>query len=516
MRAKNVVCRVPNRDTTNKMKADSHCRSNTAYSMSSDQNKPDDTIDLERRLSRLWNDRQSLPIGVGTGQRFGNCEVKRVVGAGAFGIVYLATDLKTGDPVALKIPRTEVLVDTDKLQRFVNEVKLIADLNHPNIVRLLASNIVGLVPWLVTEWCDGPDLGKWIHQQTDKPFDDANWKEVAEFMALVSEAVHHVHQQGIAHRDLKPSNIMLCTKDDSSGDSLGDYFPKVTDFGLSKLHDGELADTQSSVILGTPFYMAPEQMDHHNNRASSSTQATLNSDIYSLGAILFELLTGAPPVRGKNYFEVMANAKSPKRPRASKQQTGLPRGLDRICSICLRLNPEARYESAVELAADLRRYANGEAIAGQSYPIAKRYAYWHRLQPWKKIAGAFTLFYCFVIGLWFTVSACGFFTFNVLPASESLRMVPQAISLVLTSIFLPGIIGWICWSGRTWAAVGGFLLNLPKALVYGSGMLGHPMMFQRYYEHYSSYLTFSVHLFFFICTATQMILYLFAIRSHKG
>ena len=182
-------------------------------------------------------------------------------------------------------------------------------------------------------------------------------------------------------------------------------------------------------------------MDHDNNRASSSAQATLNSDIYSLGAILFELLTGTPPVRGKNYFEVMANAKSPKRPRASKQQNGLPRKLDRICSICLRMNPDARYESAAQLAADLRRYARGEAIVGQAYPINRRYAFWHRLQPWKKVAGAFTLFYCFVIGLWFTVTACGFFTFDILPASESIRMVPQAISLVLTSILLPGVIG---------------------------------------------------------------------------
>ena len=483
--------------------------------MPSDENEPDDLTNLESRLDRLWNDRQSLPIGPGAGQRFGNCEVERVVGAGAFGIVYLAKDVETGNPVALKIPRTEVLVDPDKLQRFVNEAKLIADLDHPNIVCLLSSDTVGPVPWLITQWCDGPDLGKWIRQQTDKSFERTYWQEIAEFMALIAEAVDHVHQQGIAHRDLKPSNIMLCTKDGSSGVSLGDYIPKVADFGLSKLHDGELADTQSSVILGTPFYMAPEQMDHDNNRASSSTRATLNSDIYSLGAILFELLTGAPPVLGKNYFEVMANAKSPKRPRASKQQSGLPRGLDRICSICLRLNPEARYESAAGLAADLRRYASGKPIVGQNYPVTQRYAFWHRLQPWKKVAGAFTLFYCFVIGLWFTVSACGFFTFNILPASDSVRMVPQAISLVLTSILLPGVIGWFCWSGKTWAAVVGLLLNLPKALVYGSGMVGHPMMFQRYYEHYSSYLTFSVHLFFFICTATQMILYLFAIRSRK-
>jgi len=483
--------------------------------MSSDESKPDDAADLESRLDRLWNDKQSLPSGVVAGQQFGNYELQRIVGAGAFGIVYLAEDLQTGALVALKIPRTEVLVDNDKLQRFINESKLIADLDHPNIVRLLASEIVGPIPWLATEWCDGSDLGKWIQQHGAKSSEAPNWKEIAYFMAFVADAVEHVHQQEIAHRDLKPANIMLCSRDDSDGNSLSHFIPKVADFGMSKLHDGELANTQSSVILGTPFYMAPEQMDGGKKSDSSSSIATINSDIYSLGAVLFELLTGSPPVKGNNYFEVMANAKSPSRPRASKQKAGLPPGLDKICSICLRMNPDARYESAAGLAADLRRYANGESIVGRNYPASKRYAFWHRLQPWKKVAGAFTLFYCFVMGLWFTVTACAFYASNDLPASESIKMLPQAISLILTSILLPGVIGWFCWTGKTWAAVVGFLLNFPKAIVYGSGMFGRPMMFEQYYESYSPYLTFSVHLFFFICTATQMILYLCAIRSRE-
>ena len=479
--------------------------------MPTEENEPDDS-ELAGRLDRLWNDSQSLPVTATTTQQFGQYQIQRVVGAGAFGIVYLATSLETNKPVALKIPRTEVLVDKDKLQRFVNEARLIADLNHQNIVALLKSDIGGPVPWLATEWCDGSDLGQWIQQQSAQPSADPNWKEIANFLAQVADAVEHVHQQGIAHRDLKPANIMLCIKDDSTSRSLGDFIPKVADFGMSKLHDGELAGTQSSVILGTPFYMAPEQMEGHEKSNSSSTQAVMNSDIYSLGAVLFELLTGSPPVQGDNYFEVMTNAKSPQRPRASKQLPGIPAGIDRICSTCLRMNPEARYETAARLAADLRRFANGESIVGRKYPIGKRYAFWHRLQPWKKIAGAFTVFYCFVIGLWFAASACGFYMFNEMPARESLAMAPQAISLMLTSILLPGFVGWRCWSGKTWAAVVGFLLNLPKAFVYGSGMFGWPMMFSQYYENYSPYLSFSVHLFFFIFTATQMILYLCAIR----
>jgi len=297
-----------------------------------------------------------------------------------------------------------------------------------------------------------------------------------------------------------------------SESSLIQFIPKVADFGLSKLHDGELANTQSSVILGTPFYMAPEQMDSSRSRSSSSDCAT-HSDIYSLGAILFELLSGRPPVEGDNYFEVMANAKNPQRQRASKRNSEVPSDIDKICSICLRLNPDARYKTANDLAEDLRRCVAGQPIVGRKYSPGKRYAFWHSLQPWMKIAGAFTLFYCFVIGLWFSVTATSFVAFNELPVKNSLQMLPQAISLILGSILFPALIAWFCWAGKFWAAVVGFLLNLPKAFVYGSGMLGRPMMFSEYYENYSPYLTFSVNLFFFICTATQMILYLFAIGS---
>ena len=307
---------------------------------------------------------------------------------------------------------------------------------------------------------------------------------------------------------------MLCKTEGSNGSSLGQFIPKVADFGLSKLHDGDLANTQSSVILGTPFYMAPEQMDGSNKPNSSNTRSATNSDIYSLGAILFELLTNKPPVEGNNYFEVMANAKKSPRPKASLH-SGIPSCNDRICSICLRMNPDARYQSAQDLATDLRRCVDGQSIVGRRYPLGKHYAYWHGLQPWKKIAGAFTLFYCFVIGLWFTVTACGFLAFNDMSMDDALRMAPQAISLIVTSILFPAVVGWYCWSGKMWAAVVGLLLNLPKAFVYGAGMIGKPMMFSQYYENYSPYLTFTVHLFFFICTASQMVLYVFAIRSRN-
>ena len=485
--------------------------------MAPDKNDSEESDKLERRLDRLWDDRQRVPgNSAEAGQRFGNYEIQRPVGAGAFGIVYLATDVTNNRPVALKVPRAEVLVDKEKLARFITETSLIDFLNHPNIVEFLATDTSGPVPWLATEWCDGSDLGSWLQRKrsgTPGSSEALDWKEVAIFVAQIADAVHHVHEQGIAHRDLKPTNIMLCSTADSDGRSLGEFTPKVADFGLSKLQDGNLANTKSSVILGTPFYMAPEQMDGSSKSESSSSSSATNSDIYSLGAILFELLAGRPPVDGNNYFEVMAKAKGSQRPRASRHRSGIPSDMDRICSICLRKNPQARYESAEALANDLRRSVAGESIVGSKYPLGKRYAFWHSRQPWMKVAGAFALFYCFVIGLWFIVTASGFLTFNDMAVGDALQMLPEAISLLLTSILLPAVIGWFCWSGKKWAAVIGFLLNLPKAVVYGSGMLGRPMMFNEYYENYSPYLTFSVHLFFFICSATQMVLYLFALMS---
>lgn len=482
--------------------------------MTEDKNDPEESDELERRLDRLWDDKQKLPGNAAeAGQRFGNYEIQRPVGAGAFGIVYLATDVTNNRPVALKVPRAEVLVDKEKLARFITETSLIDRLNHPNIVECMATDTSGPVPWLATEWCDGSDLGSWLEQKSSGSSDPLDWKEVATFVALIADAVHHVHQEGIAHRDLKPTNIMLCNKADTDGSSLEGFTPKVADFGLSKLQDGSLANTKSSVILGTPFYMAPEQMDGSSKPESSSSPSATNSDIYSLGAILFELLAGRPPVDGNNYFEVMAKAKSPQRPKASRHRPGIPSDMDRICSICLRKNPEARYESAEVLANDLRRCVAGESIVGSKYPLRKRYAFWHSLQPWMKVAGAFTLFYCFVIGLWFTVTAFGFVAFNELPIADTLPMLPEAIGLILFSILLPAVVAWFCWAGKKWAALVGFLLNLPKAFVYGAGMLGWSVMFSEYWGNYSPYLAFSVNLFFFICMATQMVLYLFALMS---
>ena len=472
---------------------------------------PEVNDELEDRLNRLWKDRESLPSEAGSGHQLGPFEIQRAVGAGAFGVVYLAKHVETNVLAALKIPRTEVLAEKSKLVRFIAEASVISDLNHPNIVRFLASDTGGLTPWLATEWCDGPDLGRWIMEHADQLPD---WKEAALLIAEVADAVEHVHQKGIAHRDLKPANIMLCRVEGKESSSLGAFTPKVADFGLSKLNDGELFNTQSSVILGTPFYMAPEQMDGLGI-ISSGTKKDMNSDIYSLGAILFELLTLSPPVQGKNYFEVMANAKQRQKIRISKKQNKAPAILDRICRICLRQNPDARYKSPGDLAADLRSCVAGNSIIGRRYSAIKRYSYWHRLQRWKQIAGAFTLFYCFIIGLWFSVTTCGFFVFNELPLADSRRMIPQAISLIVTSIMIPGLIGWCCWKGQLWAAWVGLMLNLPKAFLYGAGMLGWNLMFKKYYEHYSPYLGFTVNLFFFICMATQVALYLFAIRSKR-
>ena len=283
---------------------------------------------------------------------------------------------------------------------------------------------------------------------------------------------------------------------------------------MSKLHDGELANTHSSVILGTPFYMAPEQMNASRN-GSSGTDKDMHSDIYSLGAILFELLTSAPPVKGDNYFEVQANAKQQQKVRISKQRSEVPRSLDRICSICLRLNPEARYNTPADLAADLRSCVASRSINGRPYNAVKRYAFWHDHQPWKRVAGAFTLFYCFIIGLWFSVTACGYLFFNEAVSVEKLKMAPQAISLIVSSILVPLFIGWQCWRGKTWAAWVGLLLNIPKAFLYGAGMLGWTLMFAEYYSNYSPYLSFSVNLFFFICMATQLVLYMFAVCSKR-
>ena len=276
-----------------------------------------------------------------------------------------------------------------------------------------------------------------------------------------------------------------------------------------------LEATGSSLIVGTPMYMAPEQLEGNLCQQDCEHQDWVASDIYSLGAILFEVLTGRPPVEGGHYFEVLKNIRDSTPGVASQYRRGIPQGLDKICSACLQKNPAARYASAAELAADLRRCLEGESVVGKRISSIRRYRFWHDKQNRLRTAGWYTIFYCCLIGVWFCAACIAYAYYGEFPMGSFRRMLPGALTLVVTSFLLPAFFGWLCVKKIYWAAWVGVLLNTPKVLTSFSGMVGRPILFREYYDSYAPYLCFTVNLFIFLCVASQLALYVFAIKQRK-
>ena len=204
------------------------------------------SVSLENRLNRLWQDRSELPGGLGTGHQLEGYKIRSPLGAGAFGVVYLADDVEGNHSVALKVPRPEVLVNAEELSRFKDEANAIAKLDHPGVVKLLGCNMDSVPPFITTQWCDGPSLAQWLADQPNDNHDGSRWREASELIAKIADALHYVHQQGISHRDLKPANILLdrqskgdhrCRTPSSNQPSLADFTPRISDFGLRNSHE---------------------------------------------------------------------------------------------------------------------------------------------------------------------------------------------------------------------------------------------------------------------------------------
>ena len=229
---------------------------------------------------------------------FGRFEVLRELGRGGYGVVYLARDPVLGREVALKVPRPEMLVTAEARRRFMREAHAAAVLDHPNIVPVHEAGELGSVAYIVSAYCDGPSLSDWLkarHQPVPA-------RAAARLIATLAHAVQHAHERGILHRDLKPGNILLhsAAASVSAHDDLSGLVPRVTDFGLAKFTGDDDEDmTHSGATIGSPPYMAPEQAA---GRLRDMGPAT---DVYALGATLYEVLTGRAPFRGETPSETM-------------------------------------------------------------------------------------------------------------------------------------------------------------------------------------------------------------------
>ena len=269
-------------------------------------------------------------------------------------------------PVALKMILAGAHTDALTAIRFLDEAKAIARLQHPNVVQIHHIGDADGLPYFELEYLDGGAL--------DRRLDGTPWpaRRAASLVEPLALAVAEAHRLGIVHRDLKPANVLLAS----------DGTPKVTDFGLVKWLADEGGLTATESILGSPSYMAPEQAGGHGKQVGPA------ADVYALGAILYELLVGRPPFRGASILETLEQVQRVEPVPPSRLVPGTPRDLETIALKCLQKEPGWRYESAGELAEDLRRFLAGEPILARPIGVWERAVKWARRRPAAAVTAA--------------------------------------------------------------------------------------------------------------------------------
>jgi serine/threonine protein kinase len=308
--------------------------------------------ELEQFLS---NKSFSLPSQIG---RF---QINRLIGQGGFGMVLLAMDPVLNRKVALKIPKPECMASPELKSRFLRECRAAASLSHPNIVPVFESDQIGSVCYLATEYIRGITLADWHATEDVAP------RTAAKITATIAEAIGHAHQRGILHRDIKPTNIMVS---DAEAETSIQSRIQVTDFGLAKNIHENADQTHTGALVGTPAYMSPEQ--------AKQETASQQSDIYSIGTVLYYLLTGQPPHSGSGLIATISSVINDTPTAPTKIKPKISADLEAICLKCLEKDPEQRYASAFELGKDLNAFLTGEPI------LARRPNTLEKMRRWLK------------------------------------------------------------------------------------------------------------------------------------
>jgi tetratricopeptide (TPR) repeat protein/tRNA A-37 threonylcarbamoyl transferase component Bud32 len=326
----------------------------------SDWQRPADQAEptqKEHRL-RVTRPRKTAPAREGT--TVSGYEILSELGRGGMGVVYKARQSSLGRTVALKMLLHTGHVRPDQRARFQVEAEAIALLQHPNIVQVFEIGEQDQCPFFSLEFVEGKSLADAIDGTPQPP------RKAAALVRQLAVAMDLAHRRGIIHRDLKPANVLLSA----------DGTPKITDFGLAKRFEDEGdGQTREGSIMGTPSYMAPEQA------AGKTKEAGPPADIYSLGAILYDMLTGRPPFKGATMLETLQQVQTVEPVAPARLQTKVPRDLDTICLKCLAKEPARRYASAGDLAEDLRRFLAGEPILARPTPAWERAIKWVRRRP---------------------------------------------------------------------------------------------------------------------------------------
>jgi tRNA A-37 threonylcarbamoyl transferase component Bud32 len=293
------------------------------------------------------------------------------LGRGGMAVVYKARQESLHRIVALKMILAGAHAAPEEVARFRIEAEAVAQLQHPHIVQIYETGQKDGCPYYSLEFVEGGSLARQL--------DGRPWSadKAARLVECLAQAIQHAHAHGIVHRDLKPGNVLLTANGQ----------PKVTDFGVAKRLDSNLGHTRTGAVLGTPSYMAPEQAE--GKRAVGPA-----ADVYGLGAILYELLTGRPPFHGATPLDTVLQVVSEEPTAPRRWQPTVPRDLETICLKCLEKDPRRRYASAQALSEDLLRFLAGEPIAARPPGPLGRFDRWARLRPALAVTlVALTVFY---------------------------------------------------------------------------------------------------------------------------
>jgi hypothetical protein len=396
---------------------------------------------------------------------FGGYEILNEIARGGMGVVYKARQVSLNRVVALKMILAGSFASPADVQRFRREAMAVAELDHPNIVPIYEIGEYEGQHYFSMKLIDGGSLADRVDELLAMP------EKIAPLLIQVCQAVHLAHQHGILHRDLKPGNILI----DANGTSY------VTDFGLSRRMDASSAMTRSGAIVGTPSYMAPEQ-------AAPRRDLSPAVDVWALGAILYELLTGRPPFQAATPLDVLINVldREPEPPR--KVNPPVDRDLETICLKCLAKDPRDRYDSAAMLAEDLSRSLTGD------HPIhARPPSSWGALSRWAgkqpltailtflAVSGS-VLFYLMAVTHSLALNAQhvgsavamipGFLCTMVILVRPRLTVVWRSTLILFLAVGLP----WLGWAylwptGRTFAALGPATLLDPETLTYALALV---------------------------------------------
>ena len=305
---------------------------------------------------------------------FGDYDLLEEIARGGMGVVYRARQRSLNRVVAVKMILAGQLARDEEVQRFYNEAEVAANLQHPNIVAIHEVGKIDDQHFFSMDYVDGPSLSDLVNQGPLTP------DRSALLLKQIAEAIEYAHHNGTLHRDLKPQNVLI----DQNGQ------PHVTDFGLARKLDSGSSLTTTGQILGTPSYMPPEQA------AGRTSDIGPASDVYSLGSILFVLLTGRPPFQSDSTVETLRDVLESDPPLPRMLNAAVPHDLETICLKCLEKEPTRRYESAALLADDLGLFLQGEPIQARPLGIAGRLVRWARRKPALAVVGISNLvFYTF-------------------------------------------------------------------------------------------------------------------------